>query len=140
MKYTIRICDCCGKEFYSDYWAGGYIDHVVNFSNRRYAYSDKTPRDIARNIIFSGNNLRSIEDIVIRLDCFMTWRTVSDETKTEVKRIVDEMVTQLWDALNNAREIAKNTPLMVLAMLREDDLDDSFWEAFNSIVGEEVEE
>lgn len=140
MERLILTCDCCGKEFYSKYWTGGYIDHVTNFSSRHRSYTDKSAERIARDIMFHGNSIRTVYDIVIRFNCFMTWRTVSDETKTEVKRIVDEMVKLLKDAEEKARVIKNSTPPMVLAMLNGDDLDGSFREAFNSIVGKEVEE
>lgn len=132
MKYTVLKCDCCKRTFFSEYWEGGYIDHVVNFAEHRNIFGSRDDvRDMARKIIFDGNNVREIRHIKEFMKCFMTWDCFSDDFKVQVKRIVDNMLKELKKARTRAdRLIAKKTPL-VLAIVREEYDDGAFFDLFD---------
>ena len=129
------ICECCGKEFYTEYWEGGYIDHVQNFVGNRNVYVHRNDiEDMAREIVFDGNNLRDPKYIKEFLKCFMTWDCFPEDFKHSVKRIVDAMISKIAEAKKKAREIEKSTSPLVLAMLKEEDIDDEYFALFDECV------
>lgn len=135
MKYTVMKCECCGKEFYSEYWEGGYIDHVVNFVGNRNVYVLRNDvQDMASTIIFSGNDLRQVCYIEQFLECFMTWDCFSDDFKNKVKKIVDKMLEKLKAANEKAEKILETEDSLVLALLKEESIDEAYFDLFDEIV------
>ena len=66
-------CECCGKEFYSEYGeVGGYTDHVRNFLGNSHLAGKDMKRDI-ETILMNGNKLRTLYDIKERLKCYELW-------------------------------------------------------------------
>lgn len=90
MKYTVMKCECCGKTFISDFWEGGYIDHVNNFVGNRNLYIQRGIYDMARDIVFSGNNIRPTWVIRDFINCFSPWKTNFEEMakKTCLKKVL----------------------------------------------------
>lgn len=132
MKYTVMKCDCCGKTFISEYWGGGYIDHVVNFvGNRNVFVREYDVNDMAQEIIFSGNNLRELSTIRDFLKCFMTWDCFPEEFKTRVKRIVEAFIVKYCEADKHRKKLERSLPPMVLAMIQGEEIDDAYYEAFD---------
>lgn len=71
MKKQIMYCEFCGKDFCSEYGEDGYIDHYENFSRPdKHQYMSRNVETELKNIIFDGNDLRYIENIKSRLNCF----------------------------------------------------------------------
>lgn len=136
MIETIMTCDCCGKTFYSEYWEGGYIDHVTNFSRHFKSYSEREDvvEHLSKEIIFSGNNVRSAYEIDVRLNCAMKSIYFSDDVKTEVKRIVNEMLAALKIANTEADEIEQSASPMALAILKDDSLNDAYHQTYYKIL------
>ena len=132
MIYTIMKCECCGKEFISKYWDGGYIDHVNNFVGNRDAFANRNNiEDMASEIVFSGNNLRDIRVIDDFLKCFMTWDCFQEDFKNKVKKIVKTMVSKIKNAEKQVKELEKSTSPIVLAMLKEEEIDDAYFDLFD---------
>lgn len=132
MKYTVMKCECCGKTFVSEYWGGGYIDHVVNFVGNRNVFVHKNDvNDMAREIIFDGNNLRELGTIRDFLKCFMTWDCFSEEFKARVKRIVEAFIVKYCKADKHRKKLECSLPPMVLAMITGEDIDDAYFDAFD---------
>lgn len=107
MKYTIMKCPICSKEFYSEYWKGGYIDHVTNLvGNLTRWFTEKpimenTQENIDRlaDLIYSdGNDIREKEDIKCRLNCFLK----ADFIPTEIKQAVEKRVRSKIGRKENA--------------------------------------
>lgn len=141
MKYTVMKCDCCGKEFYSEYYEGGYIDHVENFVGNRHVYVYRNDvKDMAREIIFHGNDLRQTIYIKEFLKCFMTWDCFSEEFKNNVKDIVIAMLDKIKKAEARAEVIRKREFPFVIAMLKREKIDDAYFDAFDECCGETDEE
>ncbi len=99
MKYTIMQCPICGKTFYNEYNAGGYIDHVENFSNdlarKAKGSIDCTEKNIKRyyeEIYYHGNEIREKDDVECRLNCFLSAEAVCNELKNAVAEKVKEVV------------------------------------------------
>lgn len=88
MSITYK-CDCCGKTFYTEYYAGGYIDHVVNFSDRKDYLSSLSADKAIKEIVFSGNDMRNEYDIQERLKCFCMQKSVSEDVKSECKERIE---------------------------------------------------
>ena len=91
-----KKCPCCGTSFCSDYYEGGYIDHVLNFSKR---YHDNYKqgylkswylKELVEDIVFSGNYPRDDIDSKNRLACFMLWDFVDEPFKSKVSETVKE--------------------------------------------------
>jgi hypothetical protein len=132
MKYTVMKCPCCGKEFVSEYWGGGYIDHVTNFVGNRDVFVRKNdPVEMASEIIFDGNNLRELSTIKDFLKCFMTWNCFPEEFKKRVKAIVDEFVKKYKAAQKRCDEIRKKESAIVVAILEGEDIDDAYFDLFD---------
>jgi hypothetical protein len=129
-------CSRCGKEFVTEYWEGGYIDHVVNFSeNRDVNCNREDAEEMAREIIFSGNDVRQARYIKERLGCYLTWEEVSKEKKARVNLIVNAMVKGLEEAEKRVNQIEKKESPIVLAMLKEENIDESFFDLFDECCG-----
>ena len=66
-------CECCGKEFYSEFGeTGGYNDHVRSFLGNSHLAGKDMKKDI-KEILFKGNTLRKSYDIKERLKCYELW-------------------------------------------------------------------
>lgn len=132
MKYTVMKCECCGKTFASEYWEGGYIDHVENFvGNRRVFVHRNDVNDMAREIIFSGNDLRELNTISDFLKCFMTWDCFPEEFKARVKKIVDAFIAKYKEANKKCKKLQNTLPPMVIAMISGEKIDASYYDAFD---------
>ena len=93
MKKTIMTCDCCGKEFYSEYYTGGYIDHT-NLSNNFDVLFRCGAKRIISEICKHGNSLRDADDVKIRLNCFHEYckKLLVTKLYDEVKEGVDKYI------------------------------------------------
>jgi hypothetical protein len=132
MKYTVMKCECCGKVFYSEYWEGGYIDHVENFVGNRNVYVHRNNiEDMARTIVFDGNNIRQRCYIKEFLKCFMTWDCFPEDFKHSVNQIVEAVMSKVAKAEKKVKELEKSTSPLVLAMLKEEDIDDAYFDLFD---------
>jgi len=92
MKITRMYCENCGKEFYSEYYEGGYIDHT-NMTHNFEISLHRGIGDIVEEITQDGNDYRELEDIDDRLKCFLIWlekKKVSKEMLEEIKEKVAE--------------------------------------------------
>ena len=90
MKYTVLKCDCCGKEFYTEYWTGGYIDHCVNFLGNMKVCINRGVNDVFRAICFDGNKRRRVDDVKTRLECFKIYcKKVQIQDKGLVNDVCD---------------------------------------------------
>lgn len=125
-------CKCCGKKFASKYWEGGYIDHVENFVGNKEVFVYRNDAvDMAWEIIFNGNDLRELRHIREFLKCFMTWDCFSKDFKNRVKQMVDAMLEKLEKAHKRVKQINKEESPLVLALLKEEKIDDAFNELFD---------
>jgi hypothetical protein len=132
MKYTIMKCECCGKTFYNEFWEGGYIDHVVNFVGNRDVFVHRGDvKDMALDIVFNGNNLRKPNVIKDFIKCFMTWDCFSEDFKQSVKQIVDAMMLKIAEAEKEVKRLEKSTLPLVLAMLKNEEIDDAYYDLFD---------
>ena len=104
MIKTIMTCDKCGKEFYTRYYSGGYIDHVMNFSDHSENISNFPVNRIVREICWAGNEIRSQYDIRERLNCFKSWN-IRDKDKSDK---VVEMCEKLIVLLDASKPIAES--------------------------------
>lgn len=104
MIKTIMTCDKCGKEFYTRYCSGGYIDHVMNFSDHSENISNFPVNRIIWEICWAGNEIRSQYDIRERLNCFKSWN-IPDKDKVDT---VTTMCEKLIFLLNASKPIAKS--------------------------------
>lgn len=140
MVETKMYCPCCGKEFFSKYYQGGYIDHVVNFSNHRKSYAKDEPSyaafRLSRDILFSGNNIYPLNEIETRLNCVMYWDCISDDVKKKVREIVIRTMAKIKDANNEVIDILDSISPMALAIIKDDDLNDCYKDAFDESVEE----
>lgn len=108
MEFTTMICDCCGKQFYSKYHEGGYIDHT-NFSRNLHILVKKEVEDIVYEICRSGNDIRDDYSLKDQLNCFCKYcdkhnlqelkETVCKEVGkfNERKRQLDEIHDKIVD-------------------------------------------
>ncbi len=103
MKQTILKCDCCGKEFYTEYYKGGYIDHFKNFVGNMPITIKNGQNDIFREICYAGNSLRQDYDIKERLNCFEKYcQKTSNENLVPIVR---DLVEQFLENQKNLNEI-----------------------------------
>jgi hypothetical protein len=107
------ICDVCGAEFDTEYYTGGYIDHMNLAKNRHYYESNLD--ELIDEVVFDGGSLRHKSDVDKRLNCVMHWDNLSDSTKEHVKMKVDALYSDhstIRDkAYNDAEDIAKSNPI-----------------------------
>jgi hypothetical protein len=113
------ICDCCGKEFYSEYYEGGYIDHYENFASRMDKWGKDIKSDI-REICFHGNDLREKQDMLERFNCYKQCKTVSDEFKTEIDSRINSLLSIIENAKIKAKEISSGLTAMERKYLRRE--------------------
>lgn len=100
-------CENCGKEFYIEYWQGGYTDHM-NMVNNFEVIKNCGIDDIIQEICMGGNNYRELEDIDDRLKCFLIWlkkKKVSKEMLEEIKEKVSEKKKYIENLLQIRKEI-----------------------------------
>lgn len=107
MEITRMYCENCGKEFYTEYWQGGYIDHTNMTYNFEVSLHCGTER-IVEEITQDGNDYRELEDIDDRLKCFLIWlekKKVSKEMLEEIKEKVAEKKKYIENLLQTRQEI-----------------------------------
>lgn len=136
MSYEVIMkCECCGKRFYQEFYEGGYIDHVTNFSSHAHDwYKNAGAERIAHDVIFDGNEIRDVTDIHCRYRCVMTWTSISDDVRDEIKRIVLAMLKEIKDADKIADKIKNSNSKLVIARLEDDTYDDCYMDVFEEIV------
>ena len=140
MIYTTMKCECCGKEFISLYWEDGYIAHVTNFVGNKDVFAQRCDLiDMAREIVFDGNNVRPQNVIRDLLKCFMTWDCFSEDFKQCVKKIVDAVILDVENAKKEAERLEKSISPLVIAILREEDIDDAYYYLFDRCCAEVAE-
>lgn len=115
MKYTIMKCPICGKEFYSEYWTGGYIDHVTNFSENLLGYKQTTMENTEENInkwadeiYYTGNEVRQKEDIECRLNCFLQADFIPEEIRKAVENEVRPDIGKREAVVDKFTEMVNN--------------------------------
>ena len=115
MKKTIMICDCCGEEFFSEYYRMGYIDHVVNFAQHfdSYIVNAYDEERIFREICFHGNSLRKPRDVYLRANCFKSYcsKTNRMELFNRVMVLVNahrSRIKQLYKIHNDIYDVLKD--------------------------------
>lgn len=107
MKITRMYCENCGKEFYSEYYKGGYIDHT-NMTSNFEIYLCRGVESIVEEITQGENDYRELEDIDDRLKCFLIWlkkKKVSKEMLEEIKEKVAEKKKYIESLLQIRQEI-----------------------------------
>ena len=107
MKTTRMYCENCGKEFYNEYYEGGYIDHT-NMTNNFEICLYRGIGDIVEEITQHGNDYRELEDIDDRLKCFLIWlekKKVSKEMLEEIKEKVAEKKKYIENLLQIRQKI-----------------------------------
>lgn len=107
MKITRMYCENCGKEFYTEYWQGGYIDHT-NMTRNFEIYLHRGIESIVEEITQDGNDYRELKDIDDRLKCFLIWlerKEVSKEMIEEIKEKVAEKKKYIENLLQIRQEI-----------------------------------
>jgi len=100
MKVNKMICKHCGKEFYTKYSIGGYIDHYENFSSRHNSFGKDVGYDVEA-ICYHGNDIRDDEDIAERLNCYLKWDNVPDDIKIRVKEKCEFLINKIINAKAN---------------------------------------
>ena len=119
MKTTKMICEYCGKEFYSEYYTGGYIDHYTNFSSHKSRFGKDIEHDV-REICYFGNDLRKDNDIQERLECYLKWDNVPDNMKIAVKEKCDFLINKIKSAQKKAESIVKGMTMLERKFLIEE--------------------
>lgn len=112
MIKTIMKCPVCGKEFVTEYWEGGYIDHVSNWVDN---YKIKLNRlnnldDIINDLTISSLNYRDEKDIIERKNCFIKWlrkQKVSEDIIKEIEERTLERLKHIADVNNDVKLIKK---------------------------------
>lgn len=106
MKTTRMYCENCGKEFYSEYYRGGYIDHM-NMVNNFGCFLYRDIDNIVRVICYDGNDFREIDDIDDRLVCMTKWlrKNASLKVIKEVISKVEEKKEYIRDLIKIRKEI-----------------------------------
>lgn len=89
--------------FYSEYYEGGYIDHVTNFSEKSDYLSKINSNEAIKEIVYRGNNVREKYDIRERLKCFCMQKSVQKDVKDDCKKRIENYFT--FD--DEQRKIAK---------------------------------
>lgn len=104
------ICEYCGKEFYTEYYTGGYIDHYINFAQHKDGFGDVN-HDV-REICYDGNNLRDYDDIRDRLDCYLKWDNISDNVKQKVQEKCKFLINKMIIAEQKSRKIVSGLTML----------------------------
>ena len=99
MKVNKMICKYCGKEFYTEYSIGGYIDHYENFSSRHNSFG----KDDVEAICYHGNDIRYDEDIAERLNCYLKWDNVPVDIKIRVKGECEILINKIINEKGSRR-------------------------------------
>ena len=100
-------CENCGKEFYEEYWQGGYIDHM-NMVHGFDCFLHRGLDSIIEEICQDGNDYRELEDVDDRFKCFFIWlekQKVSKEMLEEIKEKVAEKKKYIENLLQIREEI-----------------------------------
>lgn len=106
MKKQIMYCEFCGKYFCSEYGEDGYIDHYENFSRPdKHQYMSRNVETALKNIIFDGNDLRYIENIKSRLNCFLEWNDIDEKIKNETKEYCEIAIKNIEKSQNKADKV-----------------------------------
>lgn len=113
------ICEYCGKEFFSKYYRGGYIDHYGNFSSHKNSFGNDIDDDISE-ICLHGNDVRDVDDIQERLNCYLKWDNISDEMKSEVTAMCNALIDKVQKAQRKAKDIVKNMTMLERRYLIEE--------------------
>jgi hypothetical protein len=128
------ICDCCGQEFFSEYWIGGYIDHTnlcnnrkvfkSRFENGRYKDSFNSDnsynlmiKDIVHELCYHGNDKRDEFDIRKRLMCFKTWDEYDNQLKIDVETSANLLINERNLAYKKIETFLKSLSNIELNML-----------------------
>lgn len=119
MKINKMVCEHCGKEFYEEYYIGGYIDHYTNFSSHKSSFGKDVEHDV-RRICCDGNDVREDKDIQERLNCYLKWDNVSDDVKTTVKQKCDFLINKIKVAKEKAEAIVKDMTMLERKYLIEE--------------------
>ena len=130
------ICDCCGKEFLCEYYEGGYIDHVTNFSSQFDWYancSDPVGR-LSHDIIFGGQGLRSIYHMSEMLYCAKVSKHIPDDVKQKVEAVVSKIMDELTKAHNEVRDIEKTASPLAIDILHRDSNGNSDYALYRSLL------
>jgi len=132
-------CSICGKEFTTEYYAGGYIDHCINFSDshKKAVYKYRGKVGYLEEICLHGNDLRADYDIKERLKCFMLWKEPDDEIKEYVSQKIEELIQTRDKAYGRAAEILDGLTSIEKLMLKTQlgRVDGS--SVLNDLIGEE---
>lgn len=107
---TEYICDICGKHFRSEYYTGGYIDHVNNFVGNKRIYEKDLNRCL-ETICFQ-DGLRESGDIIDRLNCFLKWDGVSDEDKQMIAKKCNKLLEKISKAEEKATILSQNLTML----------------------------
>lgn len=110
MIKTIMICPVCGKEFYSKYWEGGYIDHVSNWVDNYKIKLNKLDNldDIINDLTIDNLNYREEKDIIERKNCFVKWlrkQKVSEDFIKEIEERTLERLKHIAEVNNDVKFI-----------------------------------
>ena len=111
MKETKMMCEHCGKIFYTQHNRGGYIDHYTNFAAHKNNYGENIDCDV-KNICFDCNDIRDSKDIEERLNCYLKWDNISDETKEKVQGKCTVIVDKIIKAEEKAKHIIKGLTML----------------------------
>ena len=111
MEYTVMKCECCGEIFHCEYYDGGYIDHVKNFSEQFDFIDTKSEIGILREIAFHGNCYRSAYDVKKRFQCYAKHceRTGRTAALKKVRKLIEEHLIYLEGLEALRAEIKKLT-------------------------------
>lgn len=122
MKTTRMYCENCGKEFYSEYYEGGYIDHM-NMTSNFECYLHRGIESIVEVITQDDNDYRELKDIDDRLKCFLIWlekKKVSKEMLEEIKEKVAEKKKYIENLLQIRKEIQDKIDSLDVAILEQE--------------------
>lgn len=115
MKQKILKCDCCGREFYTEYYTGGYIDHYENFARNFEKYNNNIEK-ITYEICMTHNRLRDSHDIGSRLECVLLSKDIENTCKEQIKVNVHSVLDSIYQAEEKAKNIV--TGLTMLERLK----------------------
>lgn len=120
MKTTRMICDCCGKEFYSEYYAGGYIDHYYNFARIRKSLGKNLIEDFHGICYDRGGKVRHEDDIKSRFECYLQWENVPDDMKKQMGEMIHEALDDITKAREKAQKIVGECTILEKKYLIEE--------------------
>lgn len=112
IKQITYKCNICGKEFFSEYGEGGYIDHYFNFVGNDTVICQNEPNGIIDEICCSGNEIRNMTDIQERLKCFNLWNCVDGDTKKVVSSKVESIIKMYSDSSKKMSELYRGLNLV----------------------------